>query len=101
MGSHVALTIDGSRSELPPADLPQFEGRRTCSANPACSHLWGNCCPSDDGMVLDCCHESPPPVEDPVQVAEGHAKEQFLEAPSQFLDVPSDSAGPPMPPTYA
>merc|ERR1711879_673424 len=26
-----------------------------CSSHPACSKLKGNCCPTDDGVILDCC----------------------------------------------
>lgn len=33
---------------LPPADP-------TCAANPGCVNLGGNCCPTDTGMMLECC----------------------------------------------
>ncbi len=29
----------------------------SCAAYPACSHLEGECCPTDDGLKLDCCFE--------------------------------------------
>lgn len=32
--------------------------QRECSTRSACAELDGNCCPTDDGTMLDCC--SPP-----------------------------------------
>jgi len=28
----------------------------TCAAHPACKHLAGDCCPTPDGVTLDCCN---------------------------------------------
>merc|ERR1719414_1982368 len=30
--------------------------QRSCSSHPKCAHLAGNCCPTDAGVNLDCCH---------------------------------------------
>jgi len=30
--------------------------RKECSANAACATLSGDCCPTSDGFMLDCCH---------------------------------------------
>lgn len=32
------------------------EGSSSCSAHPNCSHLIGDCCPSANGVMLDCCN---------------------------------------------
>jgi 1,3-beta-glucanosyltransferase GAS5 len=28
-----------------------------CAGYPACAHLWGDCCPTVEGMFMDCCRE--------------------------------------------
>lgn len=37
-----------------------FPSRPSCSAVPACAHLAGDCCPTSDGVLLDCCHNTAP-----------------------------------------
>ena len=36
-----------------------------CSANPACAHLVGDCCPNQNGVKLDCCAAGPAPAASP------------------------------------
>lgn len=90
-----------------PEDPPLVAGLQACSANPACSQLAGNCCPTDDGMVLDCCHEAV--VEDPTSsvatsaaaAAAGWSAAAQASPVVQVEDpAPSSQAEYPAPPAY-
>merc|ERR1712151_433647 len=41
-----------------PTPPPTPAGPAACSAHAACAGLKGNCCPTDAGNMLGCCHSS-------------------------------------------
>jgi len=56
--------VVGSETETPTKAPIVFAGFQKCSANDVCKEdgLEGNCCPNEDGTILDCCYgitESP------------------------------------------
>lgn len=51
----------------PPPTPPPKPSGAACSAHPTCSKLKGNCCPTDSGVVLECCGQEPPPAPVPLQ----------------------------------
>merc|ERR1712196_749071 len=45
----------------------------SCAAHSMCAILVGDCCPSKEGIILDCCYGIPPDQEeDVVKVVEGN-----------------------------
>merc|ERR1712196_569918 len=44
----------------------------SCAAHSMCALLVGDCCPSKEGIILDCCYGIPPDQEDVVKVVEGN-----------------------------
>ena len=70
-----------------PATVPA----ESCQAHSACAHIFGNCCPTDDGWRLSCCDALPtdPPVSTP------------MPTPSPTKFVPPTTASPTRSPTRA
>lgn len=53
------------------------DNHTTCSANSGCAALTGDCCPTLDGAMLDCCDvQSPSAIKHPLP---NHAKQQLVQ----------------------
>eukprot|EP00522_Entomoneis_paludosa_P014961 CAMPEP_0172455490 /NCGR_PEP_ID=MMETSP1065-20121228/12094_1 /TAXON_ID=265537 /ORGANISM="Amphiprora paludosa, Strain CCMP125" /LENGTH=178 /DNA_ID=CAMNT_0013207951 /DNA_START=106 /DNA_END=642 /DNA_ORIENTATION=+ len=73
---------------------------RQCQANEACSHLHGNCCPTNDGTLLDCCDAAPRTCEQaPACAALGLKGSCCPTLAGADLDCCSTTAEPTKPPT--
>jgi len=86
--------------EVPiPIPSSMQENMRSCSANHQCQHLAGNCCPTNSGLVLDCCtlqsaNQAAHSNHGPAEVFQESVRSQFLEQPPRLRS-------PPVPPTYS
>lgn len=75
-----------------------FAGSSKCSAYNVCKAdgLDGNCCPNEDGKVLDCCNEitESPAVADPTDSPTSMPSENFSTIGPGAADVPTDAPVP-------